>query len=66
MGPNGTRSLPIRHLPAYGFKISPHFSAAIGYNYFATQDTSYDYGGFTVGFKGVQVNTAMIMLQWSF
>ena len=48
------------------FKISPHFSAAVGYNYFATQDTRYDYGGFTVGFKGVQVNTAMIMLQWKF
>ena len=54
------------------FKISPHFSAAIGYNYFSTQDTTYSYpnqfggGSFDVRFKGVQANSAMIMLQWKF
>jgi opacity protein-like surface antigen len=48
------------------FKISRQFSASLGYNYFATQDTKYDFGGFDVGFKGVQANSVLIMLQWVF
>ncbi|HTR43413.1 MAG TPA: outer membrane beta-barrel protein [Pseudomonadales bacterium] len=54
------------------FKFSHNFSAVLGYNYFATQDTRYDYNNvfppfntFTVGFKGVQVNSVMFMLQWN-
>jgi opacity protein-like surface antigen len=55
------------------FKVSRQFSVAVGYNYFATQDTTYGYpnivppfGTFNVDFKGVQANTAMILLQWKF
>jgi opacity protein-like surface antigen len=55
------------------FKISPHFSAAIGYNYFATQDTTYGYdntvppfGTFNVGLKGAQVNSVLFTFRWIF
>ena len=52
------------------FKISPVFSAAIGYNYFSTANTSYTYYGMgssiNVDLKGVQANTVMFTLQWNF
>lgn len=53
------------------FKVSRQFSVAVAYNYFSTADTSYTYFAFNgnsidVKLKGVQVNTAMITLQWKF
>jgi hypothetical protein len=53
------------------FKVSPRFSVAVAYNFFATSDTRYTYfnafgNSIDVDFKGVQANTAMISLQWSF
>jgi opacity protein-like surface antigen len=53
------------------FNVSRHFSAAIGYNYFATGDTSYTYYGafgssINANFKGVQANSVMFTLRWLF
>ena len=48
------------------FRLAPNITLGLGYRYFTTADTTYNYAPVNVGFDGVRTHSVLFTFEWKF